>query len=209
MLPTAEVRWFWRGEPPDAARAWLDQRTGATVSRATRTDHYLEIATTDALGIKLREGQIELKQRMDGPVRRELADGVRGLTERWMKWSFEITTEYQTLGRLIASDAWVGIKKTRWLKAYRVSPLGDVQPTEQSEGQICTMEITEVSTPASPGNPWWTLGLEASGEIGQLTPLLLQVAAELLRPTFPAPLEEVYSYAHPHWLNLLRKGGDE
>ena len=51
---THEVRWFWKGDVPDATRTWFD-RLGPAVEGESRTDHYLA-PTSDALGVKLREG---------------------------------------------------------------------------------------------------------------------------------------------------------
>lgn len=205
MFPTAEVRWFWESDVPEAALAWLRDQTGEIPSEDTRTDHYLMIATTDALGIKLREGAIEVKQRNAPPHPEQLTERAHGLTERWIKWSFDLVREHPVLNQLLASRAWVGVKKTRRLKEYRITE-GGLEPlrADPDSTQVCAVEITQVAVSNADSNTrWWTLGLEASGEESQLTRTLHLTATALLDAPFPAAMTVENSYSYPHWLRLL------
>ena len=206
MFPTAEVRWFWQGDVPDAALTWLRAHPGGDPAEETRTDHYLIIEATDTLGVKLREGHIEVKQRTGDPRLERLADGTHGLTERWVKWSFGLARERPVLRRLTASRTWVGIRKTRWLKEYQVSETGAVEPRRQDESpaRICAVEITRVEVLAPyPPSRWWTMGLEASGDRAQLMHALHRTAADLLGPSFPGPLTEAHTCSYPQWLRRI------
>ena len=205
MFPTAEVRWFWQGEVPNAALTWLTAQPGDAPSKDTRTDHYLLVNATDTLGVKLREGNIELKQRMEPPRIESLADRAQGLVELWTKWSFDLARERSVLHQLTDSPTWIGIKKTRWLKAYRVTDQGNVEPLPKDEDptQLCTVEITRVTAlPETQRDPWWTLGLEASGNETRLIQTLIRTAAGLLDASFPAAMTTENSHSYPQWLRL-------
>jgi hypothetical protein len=206
VFPTAEVRWFWQGDVPHAALDWLDTRPGGAPTEETRTDHYLIVSTTDTLGIKLREGQIEIKQRT-GPARpTHLSDQAYGLTESWTKWSFGLARERPVLNQVIASGAWTGIKKTRWLKEYRITETGSAEflgPGENAK-EVCALEIAQVTVlDAHAQSRWWTLGLEASGDEKQLTRTLHRTATDLLSLPLPRAMREENSSSYPKWLRRL------
>jgi hypothetical protein len=205
VFPTAEVRWFWPGDAPDAALTWLRAQNGDIPAEETRTDHYLRIDATDTLGVKLREGHIELKQRTEAPRPKHLTDHAHGLIERWVKWSFGLARERPVLRRLVASQAWVGVKKRRWLKEYRVTPSGSLSPhrADGNPAGVCGLEITQVTVSNAASPRWWTLGLEASGDADTLTETLHRTAEVLLAVPFPAAMTTENSYSYPQWLRLL------
>ncbi|HEV7862505.1 MAG TPA: hypothetical protein VGR20_07380, partial [Acidimicrobiia bacterium] len=62
MQQTAELRWFFRGPPPGPVVAWFER---AADPPQTRSDSYLVLPGTDALGLKVRGGttRFELKVR--------------------------------------------------------------------------------------------------------------------------------------------------
>jgi hypothetical protein len=206
VFPTAEVRWFWQGDVPDAALTWLSQQPGGAPSENTRTDHYLIVDSTDTLGVKLRGGNIELKQRTATPRPRRWTDQAHGLAERWTKWSFDLARERPVLNQLAASQAWVGVTKTRWLKEYRITPDDGVLPlrTDEASTAVCAVEITQVSVSNARPNRWWTLGLEASGNEGRLNRALDRTASALLDASVPAAMTRENSYGYAQWLRLLR-----
>lgn len=205
MFPTAEVRWFWQGDAPDAALTWLRAQDGEDLSEETRTDHYLRIDATDTLGVKLREGHIELKQRTAPPHPRRLTDQAHGLTERWTKWSFGLAREHPVLRQLVASQAWLGVSKRRWLKEYQITPGGGMspRPADGNPAGVCGLEITQVTISNAAPTRWWTLGLEASGDEAMLIETLHRTAAVLLAVPFPAAMTTENSYSYPQWLRLL------
>lgn len=63
MYPTAEVRWFHRGKVPLDVMAWFLRLHGEPEEPGHRVDYYLRLSDADALGIKLRDGRIEIKTR--------------------------------------------------------------------------------------------------------------------------------------------------
>ena len=62
MLPTTEIRWFFAGDVPAAVGAWFGRAVPAAEPPAARRDYYLQQAERrDDLGVKLREGRVEVK----------------------------------------------------------------------------------------------------------------------------------------------------
>src|SRR5689334_15836686 len=58
----------------------------------SRTDYYLITNLKDDLGIKLREGNIELKQRRSRTEAVSITASATGYIEEWAKWSFNISS---------------------------------------------------------------------------------------------------------------------
>ena len=62
-LSTTEVRWFRRGSIPQSVRQWFSTLGRQPEFQPPRLDYYLRLLDGDALGIKIREGKVEVKQR--------------------------------------------------------------------------------------------------------------------------------------------------
>ncbi|MGD8968471.1 MAG: hypothetical protein PVI07_13255, partial [Anaerolineae bacterium] len=62
-----------------------------------REDHYLRLSDTYALGIKLRQGRIEAKQRVRRPGVVRFHERVTGIVEHWRKWSFQLAEPSRAL----------------------------------------------------------------------------------------------------------------
>src|SRR5207302_10844196 len=59
MFTTAEVRWFFEGPIPDEIEQW--SCSSLALDAAPREDHYLLFPAALCLGLKLREGWLEIK----------------------------------------------------------------------------------------------------------------------------------------------------
>lgn len=210
MFPTAEVRWFYRGAVPRQILAWFRRGGQKPVAVSSRVDYYLRLADGDGdrLGIKLREGRIEIKQR-HGPTRVvRLHDRVAGQVEHWRKWSFPLDQAGSELsGLLLPPSSWIGVEKARRLRTYRVG--GDdtivaVSATEYPE-RGCSWELTGLRVR---GEAWWSLGFEAFGEQATLRQRLLLVAEHVLCADEPPVLEVQASFSYPRWLLVLARQED-
>ena len=67
MLITAEIRWFLRGTLPAEVSRWFEGVCGNATRYPPRVDLYLALPETDTVGVKLREGLLEVK-RKDGDL---------------------------------------------------------------------------------------------------------------------------------------------
>ncbi len=176
---TAEARWFQPGEIPAAARAWFDG-LAAPAGPETRTDAYL-VPASPALGVKLREGQIEAKRRT-GTLAPLVVGRAEAPVEAWAKWSFPLAHAAGEAGGGSVGDEWVEVRKTRW----------------QHTLGACALELSRVEVA---GAPWWSVCLEATGESGAARRAALADAARQWLggrngPALPRPL----AMGYPAWL---------
>lgn len=112
MLTTAELRWFNRGTLPSETSHWFDCLGEALAPPEERVDLYLYLPGCDYLGIKLRQGRLEIKWRQAELEIVRFGDRVEGKAEKWGKWLCEDPTaqSFQTTD-VVGEKAWVSVKK--------------------------------------------------------------------------------------------------
>ncbi len=190
-VESLETRWFVPGPVPPAVAAWA---AGAT-AQPPRQDRYLAVPETDALGIKTRDGRLEVKRRLAPGRPLALPGGGAGVAEPWVKWGVPAAAH----AALPADDdpRWRTVPKRRWLWVF---PAGAETPAADPTVRLpagCGVELTEL---AVDGAPWWTVGAEAFGP----DPVL--ALAPLGRLPFPLTPETAASY--PAWLQRLARMED-
>ena len=207
MLLTLEVRWFHPGMMPPEVLAWFGQDGLGPVSADTRIDQYLQLFDTDSLGIKVREGRLEIKQRQGRPGHAVLRRHVAGWAERWCKWSFALNTTHGQLAEpLLSPSAWIAVHKTRRMRRYELLADGTVRPTPAGiyPEQGCNWEITQVSVR---GRDAWTVGLEAFGRREGLRRSLSYAADRIVGLGSHTVLCHECSFGYPSWLiQVMGKG---
>jgi hypothetical protein len=186
---TAELRWFFRRSPPAPVTAWFK----AAQPPRSRTDTYLVVPGTDAVGIKTRGGttRLELKLRPAPPSPLALADSVSGQVEQWQRWSCPRPAITRLLPRLgLPRDRWVKVGKTRRMVTI---------PYRGEAG--CRVELTALEVE---GGSWSTVGLEAFGPEPDLVPALQAAAEQFFGPMdLPGGLGADRSGGYPAWLAML------
>ena len=190
MNRTAELRWFLRGSPPGPVVAWFERVADPP---QTRTDVYLVLPGTDALGVKIRGGttsfELKLRPRPGAPL--ALPNGVSGQLEEWQKWSFSRSWTTRFLPRLgLPKGRWAAVQKHRRMTAI---------PYRGDSG--CNVELTtlEVSD-----QTWSTLGFESFGPEPDLVPALEAAAEKLFGSlALPGGLDTRLSCGYPGWLVTL------
>jgi hypothetical protein len=141
VTETLEVRWFVLGTLSPSAFPWAH---GAGLTQAApRTDRYVVLPGVDGVGIKLREGRVEVKARSGSLGSRALGT-MSGEVERWVKWS-------QPVGSGVSWDQGPGVRivdvdKTRW-SLWRDGAL---------------IELTALK---ADGQFWWTAAVEIAGSV--------------------------------------------
>lgn len=207
MYPTMEVRWFLPGQIPTEVYQWFETCPVAPSQPETRQDWYLYQPESDTLGIKLRQGSLEIKKRMLDRGIHTLLAGVTGRVEKWVKWSFRVHESEQTLATLGAEGYWVGVQKTRQQRWYDVTDRQEVRPIapnpqiKQEIKQGCTLEVTQVSID---NQLWFSLGLEAFGAADP-EEILHRVAQQALAGTRFTFLTAERSFGYPCWLSQVVK----
>ena len=205
MFPSVETRWFYDGTIPPHVLRWFREYQGSLQEPARRVDYYLRLADGDSLGIKVREGRLEIKQRHRRYGMVEFHERATGLVEHWRKWSFQLAQASDWLPRVGGSDSsWIAVSKYRWLYRYRIAGDRDVVPIDAVEypKQGCDLELTRVK---AEGREWWTWGFEAFGEPAALQGNLVLVAAHVFATHAPPiVLDATHAQSYPAWLSVLR-----
>jgi hypothetical protein len=202
MLITNELRWFYPGIVPPEIKLWFEQNclTESSNSPEKRTDWYL-YSPSDFIGIKLREGRLEVKWRQAelGTVR--FGASVEGNAEKWAKWMcYDSTGEIQP--KTVSSNPeWLSVQKVRYSQIYQVLPDFSVQPVSAQENidNTCNVELTSLVVRDT---NWWSLAFEASGQDTNLMNNL-QATTNLVFNTYDgSKFRCENSYAYPTWLKL-------
>src|SRR5262245_61055024 len=100
-LNSREVRWFFEGSVSEhgTLKDWFE--TTAPVSKVGAVgppawkgrldgtpDVYLLVPDTDDIGIKWREGELQIKGRISNAGLAAFSGGHQGAVEHWTKWSY-------------------------------------------------------------------------------------------------------------------------
>lgn len=197
MQNSIETRWFIPGIVPSEVVQWFHHKMVST--QPSRVDTYLHTPHTPNLGIKLREGRIEIKQRTFDRGLYRFHPDASGSVEGWSKWTFLINTESDLD---IQGKTWVPVRKERMIRRYQVLPDGGIRavpgwllPLQRSSVEITNITLHDVS--------WWSLGFEVVGtDIDRFAALLSTTELAFRSSGFP-PLSAEHSYSYPHWLDLM------
>ena len=204
MLVSAELRWFERGRVPDAITQWFQQdELGDYLAPAEeRVDVYLYLPGCEYMGIKLRQGRLEIKWRKAelGIVR--FGDTLEGKAEKWGKWLCEDPSQESFQPQDVGGKLWVSVKKARSQRRYQILPDRSIKavPVNESIDQGCNVELTQLSIN---GNDWWSIAFEAFGEDERSMNNLKSVAGEVFKTYRGSELQAKDSYAYPSWLSFV------
>lgn len=111
---STELRWFGEGALPasvESLSASFPDNPAPFVG--SRCDRYV-VSTDPALGIKLREGKLEIKTRRN----RHRSDATPGFIEEWAKWSWSGAGDPFGTGAPLAP--WISVDKVRALWKYAI-----------------------------------------------------------------------------------------
>lgn len=197
MLETTELRWFCSGTLPEVTQHWFQYDYPKALLPVERQDLYLSTAGCEHLGIKLRQEQLEIKWRVAelGVLR---CWDLAGKAEQWIKSTCAEPELKWVLPKFRVEGLWIRVKKVRSQRQYQVLSNQSLiaVPASPSSDPGCAVELTTLRIK---GEPWWTLGLEASSDrLGDI-----QVVATEVLKTYRGPkLEFQDSYAYPKWLSI-------
>lgn len=219
--PTLEVRWFLAGPPAQggsAVEAWFRNRPRCGGSDqlapiawepappAWRQDHYLLVPGHDDIGIKWREGRLEIKGREAALGHRVFAPAIEGMCERWVKWSYAgeaIERRFRRLFRARAEHGVVTVEKRRLQRHLRLEPCGavvEIGPDDPRDRGV-DVELAQVRIAGS-GSPFrlhCSLAFEAFPS-DQICQAFVQVVARFLEGCPALPLTADRSMSYPRWL---------
>ena len=216
---TQEVRWFFPGALDEGAspqvETWFRTRPVSgdrppahldwePVPPRWRPDRYLVVPGQDDIGIKSREGRLEIKGREVALGRVLFAPGIEGWCERWLKWSYAgpaIERRFRRLFREGHAGGVVTVEKRRLQRCVSLGSSGivEVGPDEAREHGI-NIELAQIRVPGSRCDPHWSLAFEAFPGERHMAEPLAQVVAGFLEGCPALPLGAEQSMAYPRWL---------
>jgi hypothetical protein len=204
MFPTVEVRWFYKGVMPDDIMSKILPKEQELTEQPLRKDHYYCDTSSSMVGIKIREGRIEIKSCSNDYGNVKFNKQIEGRVEHWQKWSFNIEeTDLNYRDVLEAASSWIGVTKERKLCRYRIcdNRLSILSENEYSE-MVCHFELTNIIIR---GADWWSLAFEAYGEGSSLFDNLVRTVKHVFSDV-DLPLFKVNdSFSYPKWLELYLK----
>jgi len=202
---SAELRWFISGKLP----AQIVDRFGESEfadQQLPRTDTYLVFPNAQTVGVKVREGNFEVKTLVKTSDKVKVSHILSGRIEVWEKWSFsKESADFSAIFNLKNDPYWIPVKKTRWLRkfAYKNGGIQEIQARENYPDCACQVEIAEV---VARDEYFWTLNLEGyrgddSGE------RVLKDSIEKIKGDVgladlinSEQLEKAYSKSYPAWM---------
>jgi len=199
VFQSAEIRWFFKGNIPEKISLWFADLDGIFEKQETRTDQYLLLKNTNSLGIKIREGKFEIKERHTRARKTLTTGNIEGDVEVWTKWSFDSDVGEQSLARSIKGE-FIPVEKTRELQKYIFDSKGNIsRGFDNYRSNGCNLELTKVILN---NQLWWTLGLETYGKPEKQEKNLNTAFYFIFQSEFPGILTTLRSFGYPQWLEV-------
>lgn len=204
MDDTLEVRWFVDGAPPASVVDWI--RSLGAEAESARTDLYL-VSGDPAMNVKLREGKVQTKHRIGDRTPITFADEVKGVQERWVKWSFPTVEQHHDLFNTDPTGLWVPVHKERIRLEIDADEQADLlDHMIESDPATAKMELTEVR---SQGHRAWSICMEADGRPEALPGTLQQMGSYLFEKGSPPHLSEEHSLGYARWIQTVKSSATE
>lgn len=215
MIQSCEVRWFF-DSAPEAVLIWFERR-GQHFSKeeqAGRCDFYLVSgAVRNDLGIKLREGNLEIKERTTEFGAHTFSASAEGRVEAWRKWSFKLahtreggTDEVLHITRQdVHNSAWVPVGKDRLQVILEIAEEGRVLLSRAPAFSLeegCGVELTKIRLP---DRVCYSFALEAFSRAGHEYQNLKQAVDTMTAEIPDLELSLSESMGYPEFLNNITK----
>lgn len=212
-LSTLEARWFFPGLLEETGRgveAWFRARGGPVplawdpAPPAWRRDRYLVIPGHDDMGIKWRDGRLEIKGREAALGPTMFTRGFEGICERWIKWSYAgaaIERRFLGLFRSVPSGV-VLVEKRRLQRLLALDAAGDateIGPDEPRQ-QGVNLELAQIRVPRTTPETHWSLAFEAFPGDASMAEPFARIVARFLEGCPALPLAPEQSMSYPRWL---------
>jgi hypothetical protein len=222
---TLEVRWFFPGplaESGAGVEAWFRSRARCDggdgplpvawdpAPPAWREDRYLLVPDQDDMGIKWREGRLEIKGREAALGPTPFAPGIEGVCERWLKWSYAgeaIERRFTDVFHGRGADAVVTVEKRRLQRHLHLKRSGAVVEVDRADPRrrgvdVELAQIRVLGASGSGSSLHWSLGFEAfpSDKVGAR---FAEIVPGFLDGCPALPLNADRSMPYPRWLRTF------
>ncbi|UII22188.1 hypothetical protein [Fulvivirga ligni] len=191
MLNSVEVRWVFEGKLPEVMETWAD--TFQAKHQPVRTDYYFHKHDQGTLGIKLREGNIQIKPLIN-TLSKYSFGAHEGQLEQYTKWSYAVEDNKEWSFMIQHPETWVEITKSRKMTRFTLEggfPDRIEMGVNVEEG--CEMELSHLSVR---DQDYWTLAFEAFGTTPEENlHKVLRHIFETSEPPVTLSLENSFGYA--------------
>lgn len=195
-VSSLEARWMFPGTLDTAVASWFSRFPAET---QTYEDIYLLDLPLPGLSVKIRSGQaFQVKAYRGNRGMLEVTGRARGTLQSWQKWSFPLGPHS---GDASLPEGCISVFKTRHVSHFLLTGgravTGDLPPAGQP---ACSVDLAQAR---AHGQPWWTLGFEATGPADTLRTILQAAAARVFDQPLPGRAEPGPDNAssYPDWLS--------
>ncbi|MGO4882341.1 MAG: hypothetical protein ACLP59_16145 [Bryobacteraceae bacterium] len=221
MLSSHEVRWFFRGtvDQHKGLRKWaefnnpIERDSGIAAPEWKgrlngKPDVYLIVPEHVDMGIKSREGQLQIKGLQCALGTQVFTGGRQGCVERWIKWSYEGEAIDQAFAGWFSEGGVTGprrieVFKTRCLRKARLDPQSgkakEVNPDEHIE-RGCALEVSDLRVGT---DSFSSLAFEAFPDDSAMHSDFNHFVNVFLNDLPDIPMSATNSMGYPAWLMRL------
>ncbi len=221
MYHSGEIRWFFRDGPKADVDRWFSACDTA-VSEPPRVDSYVILPRCATAGVKIREGNIEVKAQTQAAALVSFTDRVCGYQDAWVKWSRPASDPAAFLAAPTIPERWAYVRKARVLRllSLETDEPEEIAPRSRHLRAGCQAEKTDLGVLFRGGDDmppeddweqagrWWSFSLEAFGPPGDVGELLVRAGTHWFGQDFPATLHAEDSMSYPQWLASLAEQAD-
>lgn len=211
---TREVRWFFDGavdRQPELA-SWFENSwpfvQAGTVNpptwqprRNNEPDVYLLLPGQEDMGIKWREGLLQIKGLVAEVGEHTFCGRHSGRVERWLKWSYaHLPAEY----RALCEDPSLKTVSVSKIRAVRVLDLGPDRPIEVgADTKVTVGMVVELGAVTVNARTYSSLGIEAFPDDRLAGKKFYSAVDAVLDSLNTLSLDPVRSLSYVAWLNRL------
>ncbi len=217
MYHSSEIRWFFSDGPQPEVDQWFSSCDTA-VNEPARIDSYIVLPRCKTAGVKIRQGNIEVKAQTRSAELLDISDRVSGFQDAWVKWSRPAANPEAVFAAPSIPERWAYVEKARVVRLLSL----EAKPEEIAPGSRhlqagCQAERTGLrvfvlDADVEPSvhdwknaERWWSLSLEAFGPPDEVCGLLRRAASYWFGQDFPATLLAEDSMSYPEWLARLEQ----
>jgi len=225
LLVSREVRWFGirTAQNKNTLDAWIENfdpydpdkhflKEGIWDPPDERVDLYAVVPNAIDMGIKWREGQLQIKGRQEDCGVQCFGGGSQGRVEQWLKWTYkgcEISSAFLPWfeqgrgsgpenGPLI-----VAVAKARALRRIKVDGQGMISEISSRKGfsdRGVNVELTWLNVL---GDEYWSIGFESFPDDSAISTAFTEVADRFLVNLRGVDLRMENCDSYPSWLAKL------
>ena len=207
MYDSGEARWFFHGAGQAAAERWITDSALAE-RKDERIDQYLVLPGCSTTGIKVREGNFEVKAQTSPTEPATWSENIAGARDTWVKWSRAAGDLSGLSSQPESGETWIRIGKQRTLRLFSLESGAPVEvpvdgPWLSAGCQVEATNLRVLSADDRHAEPWWSFCFEAVGEPGSLLELLDTMVNHVVNEAPDLELPLAASMSYPAWLSSL------